>query len=323
MYLRIASTALGLILSSGAMAVAPGALQPTDKWQLDYGDTQCTAAESFGDASSPIVFGVVPSLSGKTYELLISVPRAGPAYAQQGSGSVDFGQGPINTGALYFGAKGVNQSVYRFRLSAADMERARTAAAISFRSDYGGNFKFALANMPALLDGLRQCTGNLGQYWNMDGRNAASRAVPAGGDVRSLFTAADYPEEALKREEQGRSRGAPARYQLLVDEKGSVAACDVLDPSGIATLDVTFCDVIKERAKFTPAKDAQGEPVRSVFTTPVVTWADHHSAFNNGCTWLTGSATGMLSTCGPRPMITPALPPTSAHQPPPPPPSKH
>ena len=319
MRFRAASISVALIWSTTATVAMAEPLQPNSKWELDYGDTQCTAALGYGDASSSVILGIIPSLSGNTYELMVSVPRAGPAFAQEGQGTVDFGQGEIRTGVLYYGAKGVKQSVYQFRVSAAQIEQARSASAVSVRSENGANYAFALSNMPKLLDGLRQCTQNLQQYWNMDGKNVPSRAESATGDIRSLFTPKDYPTEALKRQQQG-----TAQYQLLVDEKGGIAGCDIFASSGVPVLDSTGCEVLKEKARFSPAKDGQGKPVRSVVTTPPVSWkTSDQSTFNNGCMWLTGSATGMLSTCGPGqspPAMTPTL--TAPPPPPPPPPPK-
>lgn len=285
---------LSLVISSGmATPVGAAPLQPSDNWHIDYGDTQCTAARSFATASGPVVVGIVPSVSGDSYQLLVSVERAGPAFAQQSSGSVDFGRGPIAAQSLYFGGKGVNLSVYQYRLSAADMDQARLATHVGVRSDDGARFTFALSDMPSVLDGLGKCTSDLQRYWNMgSAANVSSANMPV-RDIRSIFTPSDYPSEAASRLQQG-----TARFQLLVDEKGSVAGCDVLAPSGVPSLDATGCEVIKERAHFTPARDAHGTPVRSVYTTPSVTWqlADL-SYLDTGCMKMMTSYPTLVSIC--------------------------
>ena len=58
---------------------------------------------------------------------------------------------------------------------------------------------------------------------------------------------------------------------LLVDETGALKDCTVDETSGIASLDAMGCLVFMERAKFTPARDAAGKPVRSVVSTSI-TW---------------------------------------------------
>ena len=87
------------------------------------------------------------------------------------------------------------------------------------------------------------------------------------GDLRSVFTSSDYPREAQMRRQQGNGR-----YLLLVDEQGKIAGCDVLTPTGIPILDAMACVVLQSRAKFSPALDLSGRPIRSALTTPPISW---------------------------------------------------
>jgi TonB family protein len=317
MQLRFAATLPALIWSSIATAAPETPLQPTDRWALDYGATQCTAARSYSSAQGPVVFGLVPSLDGNNFRLLINIPQPGPIYAKQLAGTADFGTGAIKTSVLYFGAKGVNQSMYQFNLPAAQMDWARSAQTLSVEARGGGRYTFALSEMPALLDALRKCTTDLQQHWNLDAKTQRTAELPS-GDIRSIFTPKDYPREAAKSQPQG-----PSRYQLLIDEKGAVARCDVLVPSGIAMLDSTGCQVIQEKAKFRPALDTQGQPVRSVWTTPPITWGNAQNALNSGCTMVSSDSNSMINTCGQlgqnQGTLMQARDPTPA--PPPPPPS--
>ena len=292
MQFRYAAALPALIWSSIASGAPETALQPIDNWAVDYGATQCTAARTFGTATSPIIFGLVPSLTGNSFQLLVNVPQAGPVYAKESRGTINFGDGAIQSGVLYFGAKGVKQSVYQFSLPAAQMARARSAQTVSLQTGNGARYTFTLSDMSALLDDVRNCTGELQQSWNMDGKNLRTAEVPV-GDIRSVFTAKDYPAEALRRQQQGTTQ-----YQLLVDDKGAVARCDVLVSSGLVTLDSTGCQVIQQKAKFRPAVDLQGKAVRSVWTTPPVTWSSASNPLNGGCTMVSSDSNTLLNTCG-------------------------
>jgi TonB family protein len=254
------------LLVSSSMAAAASPLQPSDKWDVDYGYTQCTAARAFSTASGPVVLGIVPSLSGATFQLLVSVQRAAPKSATEWDGRVNFGRGQIKTRALSYGDKGANMHVYQYRVSADQMEQARAASAVSLGSGDSEHYEFALSDMPALLDGLRNCTVDLQRYWNMGDTHLSVAEAPE-RDIRAYFTYDDYPLAAVRMGQQG-----TAQYQLLIDEKGAIASCEVFVPSGVVSLDITGCEVIKERAKFTPARDEHGTPVRSVYTTPPISW---------------------------------------------------
>lgn len=292
MQFRFAAILPALMSTSVATAAPETVLQPTDHWGVDYGATQCTAARSFGTAQGPVVFGLVPSLDGNYFRVLINIPQPGPIYAKELSGTADFGTGAIKASVLYFGAKGVNQSMYQFSLPAAQIDWARSAQTLSVEARSGGHYTFALSDMAPLLDALHKCTADLQQHWNVGAKTQRTAELPS-GDIRSIFTPKDYPREAAKSQPQG-----PSRYQLLIDEKGAVARCDVLVPSGIATLDSTGCQVIQEKAKFRPALDAQGQPVRSVWTTPPITWGNTQNAMNSGCTVVSSDSNSLLNTCG-------------------------
>jgi hypothetical protein len=241
--------------------------QPIDASHLDYGETQCTAAHSFGSQAEPVVLGIVPSINGKTYRLIVSLQRNGPMFAHEAHGTVDFGRGKIRSWLLYYGRQGVKLTNYEFRVSASEIEQARSAKILSFSTDKDSNFQFVLPQMPEVLDALARCTADLQQYWNMNTNEVRPRSHGPKGDLRMVFDSSDYPGEAIARGQEGQ-----AQYQLLIDEKGSVAGCDILAESGVPIIDVMGCQVMKERAKFRPSMDNNGKAVRSVITTPPVVW---------------------------------------------------
>jgi TonB family protein len=68
------------------------------------------------------------------------------------------------------------------------------------------------------------------------------------------------PTDADNRE--GRYQGTVA-VQIAIDPGGRVSNCAPVRGSGNAGLDAMTCRLVKERARFTPALDAQGRPVVS------------------------------------------------------------
>jgi TonB family protein len=77
--------------------------------------------------------------------------------------------------------------------------------------------------------------------------------------VSGRISARDYPREARERGAAGRST-----VRFLVDLDGTVPACEVVESSGYATLDIAACRVIEARFRFTPAMDVQGRPVQDI-----------------------------------------------------------
>jgi TonB family protein len=259
-----------LALLSSSLSAADtdlNVLQPITPWDLDYGEKQCTATRDFGSPAGPITFAIIPAPNGTSYELVAAYKRTASAFAEEFQGTVDFGSGPIKAWALKYGTKDRKLTLYKYRISAAEMARSGSAKAVALRMQGGPKVSFALDHMNELLGGLQNCVTTLKDYWNMDGERNGRIAVPSKGDVRTVFSSNDYPWEAYYRGQEG-----TAQYLLLVDEKGAVAACHVLTPSGVPVLDAMGCVVIEERAKFKPALDPAGKPVRSTFVTPPVSW---------------------------------------------------
>lgn len=268
MRLPLVATLLALVSPSMASPATAGILRPTTQWTVDYGDTQCNAARSFGSGSDSIALGIIPSFGGDTYKLVISAPRPGPKYTEEMHGTVDFGRGKIKTWLLHYGGGDMKLSNYQLRVSAAEIEQARSASTVSLHSDNGDDFEFALSEMPEVLDALHKCTADLRQYWMGGPHPVSSLSKPAKGDIHSFFSGQDYPAEALRR-----GQGGTVQYQLLIDATGRVVGCDLIRESGAPILDAMGCQVIMKKGKFSPAIDGNGKPVRDIVVTPPIQWS--------------------------------------------------
>jgi protein TonB len=92
-------------------------------------------------------------------------------------------------------------------------------------------------------------------------------AQSAKGDLRSLFSADDYPAAA-------QSAGAEGTVQasLTIGPDGRVVGCNVTRSSGNSSLDSATCNILRRRAKFTPARDSNGQPTNDSVSTPPIVW---------------------------------------------------
>jgi len=90
---------------------------------------------------------------------------------------------------------------------------------------------------------------------------------PTKGDLRMLFSADDYPAVAQRNGEEG-----TVQARLDINARGRVERCSVIRSSGSASLDQVTCDVLRQRARFAPAHDANGKAVPDSVVTPPVTW---------------------------------------------------
>jgi TonB family protein len=84
-----------------------------------------------------------------------------------------------------------------------------------------------------------------------------SGAVRARANLASYVSNDDYPQDALNREEQG-----TVGFRLEVDQAGKVSRCIVTASSGSFSLDSATCRIMTARARFSPAINDLGQPVR-------------------------------------------------------------
>jgi len=256
-----------LLLSQARPASAADPLQPLGKWNVSNGDTLCIASRSYGSPRGPVSLSIVPSPNGETYEFLVGSRYSAAERAMEEQGSVDFGSGPISAWALFYQTANRSSDVHDFRIPAPEMARAESAPTVTLRISDSSDFTFALDSMPQVLSQLRACTTELERHWNLGGERNGMFSKQAKADLRSVFSPEDYPLQALRK-----GQGGTGQYLLLVDEHGKVDGCQVLQATGAPVLDVTACVVIENKAKFAPALDKSGNPVRSTVITPPINW---------------------------------------------------
>jgi protein TonB len=92
-------------------------------------------------------------------------------------------------------------------------------------------------------------------------------AQSAKGDLRSLFSADDYPASAQSSGAEG-----TVRASLTIGPDGRVTACNVTQSSGNGSLDSATCNILRRRAKFTPARDSNGNATSDTIQTPSIVW---------------------------------------------------
>lgn len=97
-------------------------------------------------------------------------------------------------------------------------------------------------------------------------RPAKLEAARAKGNLLALFSDDDYPSSAQRNGEQGTTT-----VRLTIGPDGRVSGCDVTGSSGSSALDSTTCNVLRRRARFTPAKDTSGNPTTDSMSQRV-TW---------------------------------------------------
>jgi TonB family protein len=136
-----------------------------------------------------------------------------------------------------------------------------------------------LTGSTAALAELRRCAEELERTVEtqfasgaiqFDESGAESSPLPAeaqrfGQSLASYVSVDDYPLSALLSGIEG-----VVGFRLYIDASGRVSRCAVSRSSGSPALDVKTCQIFLERARFTPARDAQGRATTDMLASRIV-----------------------------------------------------
>lgn len=92
-------------------------------------------------------------------------------------------------------------------------------------------------------------------------------AQSAKGDLRTLFSADDYPAAAQSAGAEG-----TAQAEITIGPDGRVVGCNITRSTGNSALDSATCSIIRRRAKYVPARDSNGNATTDTIQTPPITW---------------------------------------------------
>lgn len=259
------SLALAALLIASTPAAAAPLRQPVTGWVLDYGDTACTALRTYGSAAAPVTLAFRPSPNGTVVRLVVArLGRAPAPYHFPVTTNISSGQ--VKTTALRFGARDSKTETIWINFERAALEGLSRSGEIAIRGGGAIDERFAVPGIAAVLKGLDQCNADLRKYWNVGGAGVpiATHAQPL-KSLAAYFSDRDYPAQAIDEHASGRTG-----LMMMVDETGMLRDCLVEQTSGIATLDAMACLALRRRAKFKPALDSSGKPMRSVLTGTIV-----------------------------------------------------
>lgn len=89
--------------------------------------------------------------------------------------------------------------------------------------------------------------------------------VRAKGAMEALFSSADYPRWEIEDAKEG-----VTGFSVEVGPDGRVGNCTVISSSGSDVLDIATCRILHTRARYTPARDADGDAAGDVVRGRVV-----------------------------------------------------
>lgn len=129
-------------------------------------------------------------------------------------------------------------------------------------------FDFGEVSPIETLPGAGDAIGDIGDIGPIGLPPGPSLADPVlarpRGNPGEWVTDADYRSRWIREGMSG-----TARFRLAIDPSGRVGECTITRSSGHAELDAATCRLIERRARFEPARDAQGNRVAGTYSNAI------------------------------------------------------
>jgi TonB family protein len=250
------ATALIIPVQQAASA-QDGPAQTPGTWRVDAGDQYCSITRTTQDPI-PVTFSIRivpghdfvellmhsaqwsrPPLSEGQQAKIIALPE-GVTYLQQARAGLLANRAPL----------------LAFRRLPLDFLSTFTKSGeIQIERDGKTAVRFTYRQADRVLPAMRTCVSATLRDWGVDEAllNSLSRRPVA---VRAWLTSNDYPHSALANDEAGQ-----VVARLAIAASGRVTDCDVVSTSGHERLDEAVCVAARDRGRYMPALDAQGNPV--------------------------------------------------------------
>lgn len=246
-------------------------------WEINYDTDACHIFGRFGQGKDETIIGITRYEPGNGFDLgLIGKPLQSrdPQTAVElgfGDASPSWETGMAGTAGS---AKLPMLSITSLRLdgwhpSTRDdtpptIAPAQEAAvrAITFKLRGGKRYRLETGSMAKPMEAMRACLADLMQSWGYDPAVQASLSRPLKplSNPVMWFRTNDFPMNAAMQGHNGL-----VQVRMDVDTEGKMVGCHVLrrtNPDEFA--DIT-CEVLSKRARFSPALDAGGKPVKSFY----------------------------------------------------------
>jgi hypothetical protein len=282
----VVSASLVVPASAWAKEKPSVSLERMGKWEVNYDDDSCHLMAEFGKGDERVFFKMTRVSHTDQFELTlfgnafanrdldlpveIGFGDAGPSYKREGT-SIVTGKEKIPgvvLGSLYLDGWspriGKDLAWMPHRVSPA-IEAAITY--IDVKPELRKRHRLQTGSLGPVMIAMRQCTDNLVRYWGYDPevlRNL-SRSVEPAGNPANWLKPKDFPNSPKSEIESGR-----LAFRLDISDAGQVTGCKVLYRTKSDIYTDQVCTALVQRAKFKPALDAQGKPVKSFYINRVL-----------------------------------------------------
>ena len=257
-------------------AVAPAKAQPvefvpTGGWVADFAEDSCSLVRSFAHGDDTISLRLQQYAPGNYFQITLASstlkperPRSIPFSATATPQKIDYYETfrtPDGLSGVMFEAvlldppaEGPNDfAVY---------DRAATIDRLTVDNIFGSKLSVMTGSLRQPLKVMEGCLDDLLKGWGIDGqahRTLNRRAEPTWQE-RWISVTAPMQRDFRQQKNSGRQD-----VRLIVDERGKVSACRVLNWPENDPIARRMCNALLENAEMPPALDSSNQPIKSYF----------------------------------------------------------
>lgn len=284
-YLCFALSVSVALIGHGSANAETIVLKPTSKWNVDFGEQRCRLARMFSDGREEHLLYFEQNYPSSTAGLTVG-GRSFARFENLADTAVQTADGrtPLKT-TPYKGELDRNKSALIYSnlnlardaqaenlqglgptLPRLDTAFADTIYYLSFRQR-SREVRFETGPLGDAFKVLNQCSESFLGFWGLEvERHRSARRLPEwiNREKLSRKIASRYPAAAAYAGE-----GGITRMRVIVDENGKPESCVIEKATTADSLKSPACQLMMKEARFEPALDAEGKPMRSFYATTV------------------------------------------------------
>ncbi|MXO68793.1 hypothetical protein GRI72_08140 [Altererythrobacter marinus] len=266
-----------------ASAGEPVHLAPSSPWQLRYDKEACRLSRSFGEGEQEVVLTLAKYAPGIAMEFVVAgtpLRPDGDRFAYR----FDPVREPDEERHALFGTADDGQTIWQFTgelipramlahvgggsepggLKAVETRIAEQTEAFTIVSGVRQPVSLRTGSLAKAMAALDTCLVDLVRSWGYDPEqlSALSAWPHPRSHPRLWIRGTDYPDTALRDNLAG-----AVRFRLAVDAEGNVSDCVVQAAYSDHAFREATCKALRHRARFTPARDAEGRPVAAYWVS--------------------------------------------------------
>jgi hypothetical protein len=266
--------------AGAAAAAAPDVYKPAGQWTADYGDDYCRLARNFSDGTNTMALALERIQPGPDMRLIFVGPdlklyrsaetigwhflpgdaerQARATRNENADGKQWYNFGLVKLAPMAPPAPTTPPSPPEPYDRSAEQALAKGKTGILLDASLTSPVQIETGDLAAPIAALQACADDLAKTWGLDPaalRSQKSPVIPVGGGTGWL------PQGTVGFADFAKLGGGSNLVRLVVDATGKPTSCAIhwatLDP----TTNDKICKALMDKGRFTPAKDANGQPM--------------------------------------------------------------